>query len=101
MLALASQCNSSNDVAFCRSYIMVKFTGPKSDAHELHSDYENFKEKKKEQIVFKILKRPVRSVHLTHRSKLRITITTQLQKTHFCPFFTVDNSMVQSETVLA
>jgi hypothetical protein len=45
MLALASQCNSSNDVAFCRSYIMGKFTGPKSAAHELHSDYENFTEK--------------------------------------------------------
>jgi hypothetical protein len=45
MLALASQCKSSNDVAFWRSYIMGKFTGPKSAAHERHRDFENFTEK--------------------------------------------------------
>jgi hypothetical protein len=51
MFALASQCNSSNDVAFCRSYIMGKFTGPKSAAHELHSDYEYFTKKSRKNYI--------------------------------------------------
>ena len=37
-------------------------------------------QRKVEQIVFNILKQPVSSVHLTHLSKLRITITEQYYK---------------------
>jgi hypothetical protein len=47
MLAQASQCNSSNDVAFWKCYIIGKYTWKESAAHELRSDYENFTEKSK------------------------------------------------------
>jgi len=46
-------------------------------------------QRKVEQIVFKILEQLVSSVHFTHLSKLRITITEQNYKRHISLLWTI------------